>query len=207
MNIEKKALFAVTIASFWASTAIAGDGYQKQTLQGKFGLTLSQSCMLTPFSAPPAVGFDSETGALVAPGEYVTAVSSGEAYFSRSGKVSIKSGVLSEIFPASINVGDLPVNPGNIYTCDGVYELNSEGSMKANLKCSIDVPQPGVKVTVSPFELEGFVSRWGQSIKLVSTSGNIQTVEVSVQDQLAQQRQRICLQDVSMLRLRHGYHR
>jgi hypothetical protein len=204
---SKFGLVAVGILSVGliaADVANAEGSSHSKKLNGDYGMTLTQTCVFTPFQPPPGLGFDPDTGRLLIDGELVSAVSSGVLRFAPDGTATIEEGRLSEIFHRNIQSGDLPVIPGNEYTCAGSYELHAAGKLSMDVECNVKPPQPGVVVTLKPFHLEGFVSRAHQNVHLSAIEGNVQTVHVSVEGTIVQQRERICLQSISASKLTGG---
>lgn len=212
-RIRHRAMVVFGVASLlWAGTVGADSehpdgsrGLSKKII-GVYGMTFTQTCVLAPFQAPPAQGFDPDTKSLMTDAEIVSAVSSGVVRFHRDGRMTIEDGLLTEIFNARVSSGDTPVVTGSKYTCDGSYEVNAKGHLSAELVCRVIAPQPGVEVTIQPFRLEGFVSKTAEHITLNAIDGNIQLVSVAVQGQVVQERERICLQNLSLARLRGKLH-
>jgi hypothetical protein len=144
---------------------------------------------------------------LLTDGEIASAQSSAIVRFDKDGLMTIEEGRLTEIFQNNLRPGDVPVVANNEYFCEGPYKLNAAGRLSVELVCEVKSQQPGVEITIKPFKLEGFVSRTREYVNLTALEGNIQVVEVSVQGRVAQQRQRICTQSLSLGRLRQDGHR
>jgi hypothetical protein len=192
-------ILAIDVGSVGGST-------KSNTLNGDYGMTLSQTCVLTPIQPPPGIGFDPATGRLLTEGEIVSAVSSGVLRFTQNSTVTIEEGRLSEVLHSNIQPGDLPVTAGNEYTCEGSYDLNAAGRLLMDLVCDVKSSQPGITITLQPFKLEGFASRNLQNVELSAIAGNIQTLQILANGTVVQQRERICLQSLSASKLRGGGH-
>jgi hypothetical protein len=197
---------ALSMGVLAADVGSAGGSPKSNTLDGDYGMTLSQTCVLTPIQPPPGIGFDPDTGRLLTDGEIVSAVSSGVIRFADNKTVTIEEGRLSEVFHSNVQPGDLPVIAGNEYTCEGSYELNAAGRLSVDLTCDVKASEPGVTITLKPFKLEGFASRVQQNVELSAIAGNIQTLQVSAGGTVVQQRERICLQSLSASKLKGSGH-
>ena len=195
-------LLGISCGAVYADSSDPKQSFQYAKLRGEYGLALSQSCIFAPLEAPPSRGFDEATGALLVESDAVSAVAKGVVRFSRYGTMTIEDGVLTEIFESQVEVGDIPVMANNRFSCEGPYELASGGKIEANLTCTVSTPNPGILVTIKPFLLSGFASRLGESIQLTSVAGNIQITEISLQGTVIQERQRACIQSLSMVKTR-----
>lgn len=206
-TIRSRSLVAViATGSLCLGTAIAeardvGSWPSSKLIHGDYGMTLSQTCVLTPFQIPPSIGFDPDTRRLLTDGEINSAVSSGVMRFNKEGEVAIEEGRLTEVLNNKLQPADVPVVAGSEYTCKGSYELHTAGKLSMELACDVKSPRPGVAITIEAVKLEGFIGRRKQNINLSSIEGNIQTVNVSVGDRLVQQRERICIQSVVLSNL------
>jgi hypothetical protein len=198
-GIFSTGMLAIDAGSAWGSL-------KSKTLNGDYGMTLSQTCVLTPIQSPPSSGFDPGTGQLLTEGEIVSAVSSGVIRFAENGTATIEEGRLSEVFHNNTQPGDLPVVAGNEYTCEGSYVLDVAGRLSMDLTCNVKSSNPGITITLKPFKLEGFASRARQNVELSAIAGNIQILEISAGGTVVQQRERICLQSLSASKLRNGGH-
>ncbi len=171
-------------------------------LVGDYGMTSSQSCVRTPFVPPSTQGFDETTKALFLDGESVSATGSGMMRFDRDGTVKVTDGRFTEILNDKINPGDVPVSALTEFSCAGNYVRLPDRKINVDLECTVKPPGPGVVVTIKPLNFEGFVGRARQTLQLSLIDGAIQTVAVSVGGQVVQQRERICVQDASLSRIR-----
>jgi len=169
-------------------------------LQGDYGFTMTQTCARTPFQRPPAAGFDPGTRQLLVNGEIINAAGAGVMRFATDGAVSVEDGVLTEILANQIAAGQVPIGPKTGFTCGGSYTVQPGNRLAVTLSCNA-LAQPGVSVTLAPFEFEGFVGRGRRSINLASVSGSIQTVAVAVAGNVVQQRERVCVQSLTGDRL------
>jgi hypothetical protein len=176
---------------------------QANQLSGKYGMALSQVCVLAPVGPPPATGFEAKTGRLLADAETVSAVSHGLMRFEASGATSIE-GVLTEIFHEKVKAGDSPVTAGHKYGCRGSYKLDDGGTLAVELACEVEPPKPDMTITLKPFHLTGYVGRNREDLNLTAAEGNVQTLEVAVGGRVVQQRERICNQSLSLTSLPSG---
>jgi hypothetical protein len=159
---------------------------------GDYRVVINQTCVRTPFQAPPAAGFDPATRQLLVEGESLTAIGSGLLRFARDGSVTLLDGVQTEVSLDQVAAGNTPVTPPAKFSCAGNYSV---WYRKVSLSLSCEVPvQPGVKVTVGPQKFEGYFDRSRRSINLTNITGGIQTITVAVDGVPVQQRQRICTQ-------------
>lgn len=179
----------------------AADARAEPFLDGEYGMTSTQSCVRTPFLPPPAKGFDPSTLALLQQGEAVSAIGSGVMRFARDGAAEIVDGRFTEILSDRTQPGETPVNPLTEFGCTGDYRLDEGGAITVDLVCTVKPPAPGVAVTIHPFKFEGYVSRGKSSLQLNLIDGVVQTVAVSVNGQVVQQRERICVQNASLSRI------
>ena len=178
----------------------AGSGSWHKSLSGAYGMTLSQSCVLPPLGPPPNPGFAPD-GSLLQPAEIVSATGTGVLRFSRDGRVSLEQGRLGELFHGRTQVGDVPLAAPSTYSCSGGYDLDADQRLTLDLACQVDAPRPGIEISVGPFILTGFASRERESLSLAALEGTLQTVEVSAGGQVVQRRERICLQQLTLVRL------
>jgi hypothetical protein len=193
---------ALSMGSMYASANDDDSGdADAGTLAGDYGFTTTLTCVRTPFQRPPAAGFDPSTHRLLVDGEVINAVGSGIMRFAKDGAVSIEDGVLTEILANQISAGQIPVAPRTEFTCSGSYIVQPTSRVAATLSCNALVDQPGVSVTLAPFEFEGFVGRGKRSISLSSVTGSTQTVSVSVARDVVEQRERICIQSLTLDKL------
>ena len=195
-------LFAVLATLLGAKGVEAGGEGEATDLVGDYGMTTSQSCVRTPFVPPSTQGFDDATKALFLDGESVSAIGSGIMRFKRDGTVKITDGRFTEILNDKINPGDVPVSALTEFSCAGNYLRLPDRKINVDLECTVKSPGPGVVVTIKPLNFEGYVGRARQTLQLSLIDGAIQTVAVSVNGQVVQQRERICVQDASLSRIR-----
>lgn len=193
-------LLAVLATLLWAAGVEAGG--EATYLVGDYGMTSSQSCVRTPFVEPSTPGFDDATKALLLGGESVSAMGSGMMRFNRDGTVSITDGRFTEILNDKINPGDVPVNGVTEFSCEGDYLRLPDRKINIALECTVESRGPGVVVTIKPLNFEGYVGRAKQTLQLSLIDGAVQTVAVSVGGQVVQQRERICVQNASLSRIR-----
>jgi len=122
--------------------------------------------------------------------------------FGADGVVTLEEGLLSEIFQPRVQPGQVPVGARNAYRCAGPYTFLEQRRLSIDLTCDVLVPRPGVAIKITPFQLDGFVSRSRESINLAALEGNVQLLELSVNGQIAQTRERVCLQHLTLDRIR-----
>jgi len=186
-----------------AAGALAGDDDEAGThaLRGDYGFTLTQACVRTPFQRPPAAGFDSATHQLLVNAEAISAIGAGIMRFAKDGGVTVEDAAVSEVQLNQIAAGQVPVAPKTEFDCTGSYVLQPQNKIAVTLSCNAHVSQPGVTVTVAPFEFVGFLNHRGRVTSLSSVEGNLQTVTVAAGGQPVQQRQRICAQSLVLDKL------
>jgi hypothetical protein len=173
------------------------------SLRGSYGMTLSQSCVSAPFLPPPQIGIEPVTKTLLVDAEIISAVGTGIVHFSRDHSVTIDSAKLTEILNNQIAAGDVPVIAGSRFSCGGTYALTGSNAISLEVACSVE-RDPPVTVNIQPLQYEGFVSHDRRSMTLSLIDGSVQKVTVSVAGQPVQVRDRVCLQSVSLARLRAG---
>jgi len=202
MSACRLALGLLVCAGALAVGSPAQAGGAKDRLHGAYGMTLSQTCVFPPLAPPPNPGFDPATGALLQPAEIVSATSTGIMRFADDGVVTLEQGVLSEIFQPRVQPGQVPVGARNAYRCAGPYTFADQRELSIDLTCDVLVPRPGVAIRITPFQLSGYVSRSRESINLAALEGNVQLLELSVDGQVVQTRERVCLQHLTLDRIR-----
>jgi hypothetical protein len=162
---------------------------------------MTQSCVRTPFQVPPASGFNPANHALLLPGEVINSVGLGVMHFQYDGTVTVTDAAITELSVNQLAVGQLPVSPKTPFSCAGTYALQPANRVTVSLTCNALTGQPGVTVTLAPFEFEGFVGDDNRPISLSTVSGGTQTVTVAVGGTPVQQRERICLQSLTLGRI------
>ncbi len=168
-----------------------------RTLHGAYGFSLSQTCVRTPFQAPPASGFDPVTKQLKVNGEFVSGFGSGVLRFERNGIAKIENALITEITAGQTSAGQTPVSPGTKFGCAGNYHVQPDGKLTVVLSCEAAPPAPGLRVIIEPVEFEGFVGN-GRSINLGTFKRDLSEVTVYNGTAAIQQRQRICLQSLNL---------
>lgn len=180
--------------------ALAGDRVA-ELLRGDYGFTTQQNCVRTPFLPPAVSGFDPSTLELLVDGEVAEAVGSGVMHFSRNGSVTVAAGG-TEVLENQISTGQTPVVPRTDYTCSGTYAVAPNSQVRVTFPlCVVKTNNPGVTVTVGPLEFEGYVGTKRRAINLSMLDGNIQTVAIAVGGNVVQQRERICIQNLTLDKL------
>jgi hypothetical protein len=202
-NVALVAVAACALLSF-AGLGIAqqpkhtdGSSPAPRFLNGTYGFSLTQTCVRTPFTPPPAQGIDPTTKQLRVNGEFVSGYGSGTLTFDRNGTVRLENGLITEISAAQIAVNQTPVTAGTQFGCDGDYTLQSDGKLNLVMVCETAPPQPGLRVVLEPIVFEGFVGR-DRSINLGTYKRDIHTVTVLSGNTPVQQRQRMCLQSLNL---------
>lgn len=168
-----------------------------RTLHGAYGFSLSQTCVRTPFQAPPASGFDPATKQLIVGGEFVSGFGSGVLRFERNGVARIENALITEISASQTAAGQSPVSPGTKFGCSGNYHVQPDGKLTVVLSCETAPPAAGLRVIIEPVEFEGFVGA-GRSINLGTFKRDLSEVTVYSGTTAVQQRQRICLQNLNL---------
>lgn len=168
-----------------------------RTLHGAYGFSLSQTCVRTPFQAPPASGFDPVTKQLKVDGEFVSGFGSGVLRFERNGIAKIENALITEISASQTAAGKSPVSPGTNFGCSGNYHVQPTGKLTVVLSCEAAPPAAGLRVVIEPVEFEGFVGN-GRSINLGTFKRDLSEVTVYSGTTAIQQRQRICLQSLNL---------
>jgi hypothetical protein len=189
---------AITVHSS-PNTALAQD--RGMPLKGRYGASITQSCVLTPRGQPPAPGFDPATRALLQNGEAITAFVSGIFTFDQSGGVKMTDGFVSDIFLDQKNVGQTPIASKIPLTCAGAYSI-SDSTYRMALDCRAQAQN--VTITLGTLDLEGFVGPGARALTLGSGTGNILTENVLANGVPVAQRQRVCLFQGSLVKLRDG---
>ena len=167
------------------------DKNKADTLNGRYGVSMYQSCIQTPRGQPPATGFDPTTGALVQKGEILGAVLKGTLLFDRQGNVSVPDALLSDLFFDKTNVGDVPISAKTPVSCQGSYSRADE-SLNLTLDCVAQLP-PNLTVTIGTFKIEGLVGTQGRAITISSVEGNVLKESVAVGGHTVAERERVCL--------------
>ena len=200
---------ALAAAAAIAALTIAGQGLAQQSkvdaahaaapraLSGTYGFSLSQTCVRTPFAAPGTQGIDPVTKQLKVDGEFVSGFGTGAFEFDKNGTVQLKNGLITEISAAQTAAGRSPVTPGTQFSCDGDYTLAADGKLELVMVCETLPPGPGLRVLLEPIVFEGFVGN-GRAINLGTYKRDIHTVTVYAGGNPVQQRQRMCLQSLSL---------
>jgi hypothetical protein len=183
-------LVALTIILAWLPV-YGEDHTEVSNLTGRYGLSAFQSCMQTPRGQPPATGFDPNTGALLQPGEVLSAVLNGVISFDAQGNVSVTNALLSDLFHDKTNIGDIPFSAKTPVSCSGHY-LREDESLSFTMDCVAQVP-PALTISIGPFQIEGFVGINERSITISSIEANILKEKVSVGGNIVAQRDRVCL--------------
>jgi hypothetical protein len=191
MNICTTVLCALAFARTVNAYQDADEGPRQ--LKGDYRVVINQTCIRTPFTPPPANGFDPNTKQLLVDGEALTALGHGLFRFEDDGTFQLLEGIQTEVSMSQIASGRTPVTPPAEFTCTGNYTLQSR-KMTMTLSCDVKVTDPGLKVTVGPQQFEGYVDRDNKTINLMNLAGGLQAVTVSVFGNTVQQRQRICTQ-------------
>jgi hypothetical protein len=189
-------LGGLLIASAGSVYAGEQEDADSQPLTGEYRVVITSSCVRTPYQPAPATGFDANTGQLLVNGQMLTALGSGLLQFSEDGTVKVLEGVQTELSLDQTAPGATPVAPPVQFTCQGTYTRQGR-KVAMTLPCSIQVPNPGVTVTLGPQNFEGYVSLDRQSVNVINIAGAIQNIVVSVGGNPTQQRQRICTQQMS----------
>ncbi len=211
INIGSRASAAVA-GALLLSAALAGIAIAKEQpkgnaqpsaariLHGAYGFSLSQTCVRTPFQAPPASGFNPATKQLNVNGEFVSGFGSGVLRFERNGVATIENALITEISASQTSAGQSPVSPGTKFGCAGNYNVQPDGKLTVVLSCEATPPAPGLRVIIEPVEFEGFVGA-GRSINLGTFKRDLSEVTVYSGATAVQQRQRICLQSLNLDKL------
>lgn len=185
------------------SAAQEGQGaharHGRTDLHGTYGFSLSQSCVRTPFQAPPAAGFDPATKQLLVNGEFVSGFGTGKLRF-RDGIATLEDGLITEISASQVGSAQTPVSPGTRFECVGPYRLLGGGQVSITLTCEAATPQQGLRVLIDPVVFEGYLGA-GQSLTLNTARRELHTVTVYNGDTPLQQRQRVCLQSLALNKL------
>src|ERR1044071_7047505 len=182
------------------SPAFSQDG-DEDILRGRYGLSVSQSCMETPRGRPPATGFDPNTRALLQPAEVVNAVLKGVITFDREFHVTVGDALLSDLFLDKKNIGDVPISSNTPLACTGGYSRKGE-SLSFTLDCLAQLPN-NLRVAIGTFQLEGFIGLGDRSITISSINGNILKESVSIGGVTVAQRERVCLMQGGLNKLRN----
>ena len=198
-------LALVSMLALTQSPALAAqpefDALRLPALSGDYGFTTLQSCVRTPYQAPPAAGFDPVTHALLVNAEAAEAIGSGVMSFSRDGTVSA-SVVGAELSVNQLAAGQTPETVGINYSCSGSYSLGAEHSVEVNFpSCSISTGDPNKLVSVGPLKFNGYMGINGRSLNLSLVDGILQKVSVANASGVVQaERQRVCVQSLSLSR-------
>ena len=199
---ESVRVLAIIFGTFIAGAAGAQEGDTEMEkghfisstkfFHGTYGFSLSEFCVETPRQPPPAQGFDPESRALSREADAVIAVLMGVMRFDLYGNVFVQDATISDLFIDATGVGDVPIASGTPLSCEGTYTIERSKRIELVLDCAAELPN-GVGVTIGPFQLEGFLGRFGLSIPISSIAGNIQTETVSVGGVAVAERERVCL--------------
>lgn len=191
----------VMLGTFAAGAAVAQESFAdwewghsriKAFLYGSYGFTLSEFCVETPRQPAPAEGFDPDTRTLLQDAEAVNAVLTGIMRFDRDDNVFIEDASISDLFIDLTNAGDVPIATGTPVSCEGTFAVDRRARLAVSLTCAAELPN-NIDVTIEPFELDGFVGRFGGTVPISSTVGNIQTETIRVGGQVVAERERVCL--------------
>ena len=205
-NTTKRLIFAsLPILVACIGTARAGDRDEdngSQKISGDYRVAITQICVRTPYQPPPATGFDPNTHQLLTDGETVTAIGSGLLRLADDGIVQILNAEQTEVSLSQTSAGKTPVAAPSQFACNGRYTTTDQQKVTLSVTCNVSVPQPGVTVRVGPQSFEGYIDGLSQSINLTGITGGIQTITVSFGGTPVQQRQRICTQQASGMKLK-----
>ena len=196
-------LATLVILAATGSAAQEGQGstqaHGAAALHGAYGFSLSQSCVRTPFQAPPAAGFDPATKQLLVNGEFVSGFGSGVLRFGRDGVATLEEGLITEITSSQVASAQTPVSPGTRFECVGRHSVSAGNRVAVKLTCEAAAP-PGLRVVIDPVEFEGFVGA-GRTLNLNTVKRDLHTVTVYSGATALQQRQRVCLQSLTLNKL------
>jgi hypothetical protein len=173
----------------------------RKSLRGEYGFNIAQSCVRTPFAAPPAGGFDLATRRLLVDGEVINASGLGVLRFERGGVVSVDNGVLTELLNDQTAAGQVPVSAGTKFSCKGTYSVAGGSKVAMSLQCAVTSAPPGLSIELGPFNYEGFVGHDRHSVVLSSVDASVHSVTVSAGGTPVQQRERICVQNMTLEKL------
>lgn len=179
-----------TFAGAYASTP--------RTLSGAYGFSMTQTCVRTPFMAPPANGIDATTKQMLVNGEFVSGFGNGTLRFKRDGSVAMEDALITEITAGQTAAGQSPVSAGTRFGCQGTYQIQPDGKLSLRMVCETAPPAAGIRVLIQPVEFEGFVAGGGQIVNLGTYKRDIHTVTVYSGATPVQQRQRMCLQSLNL---------
>ncbi len=192
-NITKAIVSIALGTSIISSHATERTRHANDKIVGEYHVVTTETCVRTPFEAPPASGFDAETRMLLVEGEAVNAIGKAQALFYPNGTVRLEEGKQTETSLASILPGDTPIVPASLFTCDGTY-IREKKNVTMDLMCNVDQPDPGINIILGPLTFSGKISRNRHTISLTNLDRVIQTVTVEFDASPIQQRQRICSQ-------------
>src|SRR5687768_8316470 len=140
---------AVLATAGSAAQDVPGERVHHRPLHGAYGFALSQSCVRTPFQAPPAAGFDPASKQLLVNGEFVSGYGTGVLRF-RDGVATLEGGLITEISAGQLSTGQVPVSPGTRFECVGPYRSSADKRVSIQLTCEAATPQPGLRVVIEP---------------------------------------------------------
>lgn len=202
------AFMGLAVSGSQALAHDSGEGWGEifKRLHGDYGLTTKYSCVRTPFLPPGTPGIDRPTKQLLVGADVADAVGSGVMSFAPDGTVTV-SVVGAELETAKVLPGQAPVTTGVQYGCQGTYSLKPEGRIEVSFPtCNVTSRQPGISVTVSPLELEGFIGSDRNTMVLSLLKGTVETVAVWAGGNVVQQRERMCLASFSLTEIRSRKH-
>jgi hypothetical protein len=201
INIQPGLLRSLLALSLLATAAQANDDADAdRNLSGVYRFTTSETCVRSPFLAPQTAAFEPSSRQLQVDGETVSALGGGLLRFSRNGTVTLEEGRQTEISTGRVGAGTTPVAPPSQFTCSGTHRLEGN-KLVMSLACDVKQASPVVKVALGPLNLEGYLGLTPLAIDMVNAGGDIQTISVSVNGNVVQQRQRICNQAISLTRV------
>jgi len=203
INSQQRLLRMLLAVSLLSTAAHANETSERdgdQSLVGTFRFTTSEICVRSPFLPPAVAAFEPNTRQLMVDGETVSALGGGLLRFSRDGSVTLEEGKQTEISVGRVGAGTIPVAPPSLFTCSGTHRLEGN-KLLMSLACNVQQASPAVKVALGPLNLEGYLGFAPLSIDMTNSGADIQTISVSVNGNLVQQRQRICNQAISLTRV------
>jgi hypothetical protein len=205
MHIISKKLFIgviLAVSSCAISISAAADSHQKKNKQlvGRWGFTTDQTCSRSLAGPPGVHAINPETMQFNTAIDIVDMAGVGEMVFYPDGRFEVTGGRAAEMDKSNLTAGTAPVTDNFYPICDGTYEIVGKNQFMVNWNCAINVPAQGIDIKAGPVLVDGFVDSIGQNISM-NLQQNIQTLTVYKNGNAIGERQRICIQRFSLIKI------
>lgn len=203
MNMLKTIFYSITLFALYlppisSQATNTNSKTLNKVLKGQYGFTIYRSCISTPGTD----GFDKETGSLLMTAENLAFVDSGIFYFDGKGNIKTLETKIIQMFIDQLNVGDTPVTPNLVTSCQGTYDVKANKSQYSfEIDCEADLGN-NLTLNISTFKSEGYIGFKRKMLTTNEISGNIQTFKISQGEHVIQENERICTTSGTLIKLR-----